>query len=577
MAQPQDNKMAEKSSEECRIPEEIKKSVRAVLLSKIGGVPLESFSSDFKKLAGYPLRFNKLGFPTLRQFLEAMPDHVRFNYSDEASKWMLYGIGDPNSYMSSAAKKAQFSKPGDGTKETRKRNRRKSPKSNKDKGENRLAKEQNLSQNSNTDQKAEGLRVSRSHRGLFSVCVFYSGKLGDNKHIVMQEVVELFATQGDVIEKSAVKNLMFFRFLKEEEAISVIKLYNGRCLSDGNPIRVQPATEKMASRNKSERPHGKPSQYEQGGEQQQHLQHLMQQHNQQHEQILAQHQMLQHYNCEPWSPDTYQYLQPHIGMQEAYIGMHGEPFSEGYSDYNGFEDSVGVSASAVVEICVLNLTQAVTKEDLLSVFWSFNPLMVRLRTKQGDGNRRSCFAFVAFGCLVDAHNAQANMQGTFIKGCHLKIEIAKTKQHHPQEEQVPLQQDKNLDNRKPRTERSQSRDHRHSSRSEDESNDSISAEMVVSDSSDSPSYMDNKIPVIDDSPYSAKASRLDDTSSSGGSEGSPVPSQPDGGMMIGQGRGSLHGHVSPSLGRGLAMLSIGTEKKKPRPSLADLVGKLHEL
>lgn len=125
--------------------------------------------------------------------------------------------------------------------------------------------------------------------------------------------------------------------------------------------------------------------------------------------------------------------------------------------------------------------------------------------------------------------------------------------------------------------RGQSRDHRHSSRSEDESNDSISAEMVVSDSSDSPSYMDNKIPVIDDSPYSAKASRLDDTSSSGGSEGSPVPGQPDGGMMIGGGRGSLLGHVSPSLGRGLAMLSIGTEKKKPRPSLADLVGKLHEL
>lgn len=69
--------MAESSSEKCKIPEEIKKSVRAVLLSKIGGVPLESFSSDFKKLAGYPLRFNKLGFSTLRQFLEAMPDHVR--------------------------------------------------------------------------------------------------------------------------------------------------------------------------------------------------------------------------------------------------------------------------------------------------------------------------------------------------------------------------------------------------------------------------------------------------------------------------------------------------------------------
>lgn len=129
---------------------------------------------------------------------------------------------------------------------------------------------------------------------------------------------------------------MFFRFLEEEEAISVIKLYNGRCLADGTPIRVQPATEKMAPQNKSERSQGKPSQYEQRGEQQQHLQHLMQQQDQQHEQILAQHQMLQQY-CEPWPPEAYQYLQPHIGMQEAYVGMHGEPFSEGYSDYNGFE------------------------------------------------------------------------------------------------------------------------------------------------------------------------------------------------------------------------------------------------
>ena len=70
--------MAEGSSpESSRIPEDIKKRVRAVLLSKIGGVPLQAFPSDYKKLEGKPLHYKELGFKTLRECLEAMPDAVR--------------------------------------------------------------------------------------------------------------------------------------------------------------------------------------------------------------------------------------------------------------------------------------------------------------------------------------------------------------------------------------------------------------------------------------------------------------------------------------------------------------------
>ncbi|XP_041464433.1 uncharacterized protein LOC121415319 isoform X2 [Lytechinus variegatus] len=572
-----DPNMAESSSKECKIPEELKKFTRAVLLSKIGGVPLEKFGSDFKKLAGYPLHFKELGFSTLRLFLEAMPDAVRFEYSDEASKWMLYGIGDPNTYMSSAAKKAQYSRPGDGTKDNnnRKRNRKKSGKP--DKGDNHNTSNGDRSQRPasrmgvDDERKEDGeLRIPMSQRGFYSVCVYYKNTLGERRYQIMQEIVELFATQGDVVEKSCLKNLMFFRFLSEDEAISVVKLYNGRCLSDGTQIRVQPATEKLASNNKKPEPsHGKPSLHEQRKLQGD----LIHQHLQNNEHIRAEQQMFQQHSG-AWLPD--QFMSPYIGMQDAYTGMHGGPFLQGHPHMNN--DNLERRANPAQELCVLHLNRSITVEDLMTHFWPFNPLFARMRSKT-DGNDRKFFAFVAFGCIADAHNAEAALQGSKIKGCRISLEVAKTKRQTDRSAggDATLQQDKNSNNVKPSRETTESRDQRHSSLSDVESVDSISAEVEVNDDPNSPSYMDSTLPVIDDSPYTAnKTSRSDDTMSSGGSEDSSVTSQ-QGGVPFGRGRGSLLGYLSPSPGRGLALLSTGTEKKKPRPSLADLADRLHEL
>ena len=60
------------------IPDNVKRNVRAVLLSKIGGVETDKFNSDYKALLGEHFPFRKLGYQTLNQGLQAMPDVVRY-------------------------------------------------------------------------------------------------------------------------------------------------------------------------------------------------------------------------------------------------------------------------------------------------------------------------------------------------------------------------------------------------------------------------------------------------------------------------------------------------------------------
>ena len=60
------------------VPDMVKKEIRSVLLSKIGGVPLQQFSSDFTKLVGHRLEWKSFGFQSVTQLLEAIPDVARF-------------------------------------------------------------------------------------------------------------------------------------------------------------------------------------------------------------------------------------------------------------------------------------------------------------------------------------------------------------------------------------------------------------------------------------------------------------------------------------------------------------------
>ena len=71
---PQKSKMASAAKE---IPDAVKRNIRAVLLSKIGGVPLDKFGKDYRELLGQPFPFRDLGYPTLKQCLASIQDAVR--------------------------------------------------------------------------------------------------------------------------------------------------------------------------------------------------------------------------------------------------------------------------------------------------------------------------------------------------------------------------------------------------------------------------------------------------------------------------------------------------------------------
>ena len=59
------------------VPPAVKNEIRAVLLSQIGGVPVDNFPKDFVKLLGHRLEWRALGYNTSLQLFESIPDTVR--------------------------------------------------------------------------------------------------------------------------------------------------------------------------------------------------------------------------------------------------------------------------------------------------------------------------------------------------------------------------------------------------------------------------------------------------------------------------------------------------------------------
>ena len=92
------------------VPELVKTYLRAVLLSatKGKGIPEKELERDYKKMAGETLKWKELGFAHLFDFLEAVPDVARMEWSDKDNQNRVFGVGDPNAFfMSLHAQKAQ--------------------------------------------------------------------------------------------------------------------------------------------------------------------------------------------------------------------------------------------------------------------------------------------------------------------------------------------------------------------------------------------------------------------------------------------------------------------------------------
>ena len=59
------------------VPEEIKRNVRSVLLSKVGGVQMNMFLKDYKSLVLEQLDYRALGFQRLQEFFSSIPEIAR--------------------------------------------------------------------------------------------------------------------------------------------------------------------------------------------------------------------------------------------------------------------------------------------------------------------------------------------------------------------------------------------------------------------------------------------------------------------------------------------------------------------
>ena len=60
-----------------QVPEEVKKMVRSVLLSVVGGIKVTEFHREYKKITDEPIMWKKLGFRNLIELFQAMPDVAR--------------------------------------------------------------------------------------------------------------------------------------------------------------------------------------------------------------------------------------------------------------------------------------------------------------------------------------------------------------------------------------------------------------------------------------------------------------------------------------------------------------------
>lgn len=89
------------------VPQLVKSSLRSVLLSSLKGIKQTSIEKDYQKLTYSRLDVKKYGFQDLYEFLLAIPDVARLEYSVKDGENKVFGVGEKGVYMSDHAKKAE--------------------------------------------------------------------------------------------------------------------------------------------------------------------------------------------------------------------------------------------------------------------------------------------------------------------------------------------------------------------------------------------------------------------------------------------------------------------------------------
>lgn len=89
------------------VPQMVKLSLRSVLLSCQKGIKQTSIEKDYYKLTNSNLDVKKYGYQDLYEFLLALPDVARLEFSVKDGENKVFGVGAEGVYMSDHAKKAE--------------------------------------------------------------------------------------------------------------------------------------------------------------------------------------------------------------------------------------------------------------------------------------------------------------------------------------------------------------------------------------------------------------------------------------------------------------------------------------
>lgn len=89
------------------VPQFVKASLRSVLLSSQKGLNQTSIQKEYKKLTHSELDVKKYGYRDLYEFLLALPDVARLEYSVKDGENRVFGVAKEGVYISDHAKKAE--------------------------------------------------------------------------------------------------------------------------------------------------------------------------------------------------------------------------------------------------------------------------------------------------------------------------------------------------------------------------------------------------------------------------------------------------------------------------------------
>ncbi|XP_048584208.1 uncharacterized protein LOC116614836 isoform X2 [Nematostella vectensis] len=240
------------------VPESLKQFIRALLLSAKNGVKQTRFISEYKTYTGESsLNFQELGYQSLYEFLLAIPDVARVNYSPKHCENLVFGVAQKDVYASDHAKKASKKSTGLPPRppsqwEKKENNTTNSKKSGAKGGKtsNSLVNSQrsvNISTKSLkvTVDCSSGIQISPNAKGWYGVLI---SNLPEP--FTEEDIKGLFSKFGTLKEAKIVqletsRKFAFAKYSEHDAAVSALLEMDGYVIR-GSQLRLKPATQKQA-------------------------------------------------------------------------------------------------------------------------------------------------------------------------------------------------------------------------------------------------------------------------------------------------------------------------------------------